>query len=155
MDTLRTWVLLLCGTSIAAAAVGVLLPQGQTKGAFRVLSGIVFLFALVWPLRQPALTEDWLSAVLTQPPQDASAFAAYEEQGQILAAEQLLEQQIRDALTRAGCRVSAVDVVCEAFSDGIAPRRITVRGQLQADVLQKLLQPYLTKHTEWQLLTED
>ena len=155
MESLRTWVLLLSGVAVCSAAIDALVPAGQTKQAFRVLSAVVFLYALVTPLRGITPTDIDLDSLLTAQTDDAAALSSRAEDAQILAAQTLLQTQITQTLTDAGYPGCTVRVTCAAFDDGIAPERITVRGEIEEAALEPLLQPYLTTHTAWFLLTED
>ena len=155
MDTVRTWVLLLCGVAVASAAVGALLPEGRSKGAFRVLTAIVFLYALVLPLRSTAGAGAWLDRILSADLPDAQALEQSAADARLLAANRALETAIADELHAAGYRDVTVRVQCAEESGGISPEKITVRGNLARDDLQQLLRPYLAAHTSWELLTED
>lgn len=155
MDTLRTWVLLLCGVAVVSAVFGALLPEGESKGAFRVLTAIVFLYALVLPLRSTANADDWVDKLLFSKLPDAGALEQSAADAKILAANRATETAITDALHAAGYPDVSVKVQCAEANDGIAPQTITVRGNVPTDKLKKILKPYLAAHTQWALLTED
>lgn len=155
MENLRTWVLLLCGVALASAVIGALLPEGESKGAFRVLTAIVFLYALVLPLRSTANADAWLDRILSSKLPDAGALEQSAADAKILAANRATETAIADALRAAGYPDAAVSVQCAETDNGIAPQKITVRGSIEKDALQNMLQPYLAAHTQWALLTED
>ena len=155
MDTLRTWVLLLCGTAIASALLGALLPEEENKGAFRVLTAIVLLFALVQPLQHIRNADAWPGSALTVSLPDEQALADTAADAKLLAANRTIETAITQVLRDAGYPDVSVRVDCALVDDKIAPQRITVHGTIQADTLRALLRPYLTAHTSLLLLTED
>ncbi len=154
MEHLRTWVLLLCGVALASAAIGALLPQGQSKAAFRVLTGVVFLYALVLPLKNLGHAQTLPDSLRSALPENEQALSQKSADARLLAANQVLEAAIADALRTAGYPDASVRVQCAEFDDGIAPQHITVRGNLEKDKLQAILQPFLTAHTAW-ILSED
>lgn len=155
MDACRAWVLLLCGVSFATAAAGALIPGGSTKGAFRVLTAVVVLYALLLPLQNRTGAQVDFEALLPDRQAQEESFAARAEDAQLLSLQQALETEIARSLQKHGFSGCVVRVECAAFSDGLAPTTITVRGKLGKAALEPVLQPYLTSHTRWELFTED
>ena len=155
METLRAWVLSLAGTSLLAAAVGALMPEGGQKRAFRAFCAVLFLYACLLPLRAVSLRDADLSALLTTDRDASQSFAAKEDDAALLAAQTLLETKIEETLAQNGLSGCEVTVRCASYDDGIAPETITVRGAFPAEKARALLQPLLTKTTALKLLTEE
>ena len=118
METLRTWVLLLCGVALASAAIGALLPQGQSKTAFRVLTGVVFLYALVLPLKNWGHAQALPDSLRSALPENEQALSQKSADARLLAANQVLEAAIADALRTAGYPDASVRVQCAAAHHG-------------------------------------
>ena len=155
MEACRAWVLLLSGVAFATAAAGALIPAGPTKGAFRVLTAVVVLYALLLPLQNRTRAQVDFEALLPDRQEQQTLLEDRAEEAQKLMLQQALETEIASSLREHGFSGCVVRVACAAFSDGLAPKVITVRGSIDAKTLESLLQPYLTAHTRWVLMTED
>ena len=153
MESLRSWVLLLSGTALLTAAIGALAPPGA-KQAFRVLCAVALLYTALLPLRGVSFSRLELDNWLQPQVQAQEALNLRAQDAAVLASQRLLRQEIETALHEAGQALS-VDVRCARFEDGIAPTEITLRGSADKKSVEEVLQPFLTVHTRWMLLTED
>ena len=154
MESMREWVLLLSGTALLSAAVGALVPPGARQ-AFRVLCALAVLYAVLLPLRGLSLNRLDLESLLQPQAQTKEMLDARAEDAALLAANATLRREMEAALQQAGQTQLSVEVRCARFEDGIAPAQIILRGAGDKAAAAAALQPFLTSHTEWTLLTEE
>ncbi len=155
MESLRAWVLLLSGTAVLSALVSALVPPGANRQAFRVLCAVALLYVLVLPLQGKSANRLPFASSLREQTQESAALEERTLDAVTLAAQTTLQTALEDKLRSAGLTEVRAEVRCARFADGIAPATIILRGKADEEAARRVLQPFLTAHTEWTILTEE